>query len=83
MIPVISVVIMNAVGLTVVRLSHPGRVVFALSIYVLIDRSMSRQTISAMIMIMPRASIRDGVLIKRSLTTNGSLRNAKSRSTPY
>jgi hypothetical protein len=62
MMPVIAVVIMKVVGLVVSQRSHPGRVVFAFSTRARMDRSMSRQTIRAMISTMPRASIRDGVL---------------------
>ena len=81
--PVIAVLIMNAVGLTVSRLSHPGSVVFVLATCTRMVLSMRRQTIRAMISIMPSASIRDGVLRNRSLTTSGSLRKAKLLSTPY
>ena len=62
MISAMTVVIMKDVGLSVARPAHPGSTVPVFLRSVRMDRSISRQTISAMISTMPSASIRDGVL---------------------
>jgi len=81
--PANTVLIMNDVGLAVGLLSHPGTVVPCSARYRRICRSINRQIMSAMISIIPNASIRDGVFKNRSLTTSGSLRKEKSLSMPY